>query len=307
MQGNVVGIVNDATGEQVAAYSYDAWGNITSITGIAASTIGQYNSMRYRGYYYDTETGMYYLQSRYYNPEMRRFINADDVQYITSCNDPLSKNIYIYCTNSSPNLIDETGYCYRNSNGKVYHDKWEYPETYNRKKAIDYAKKWYNSYNPYYYRYSNDCANFVSQCLRAGGIFMSDNWKSFRLQKTFLGDFKSLFKSCLEYNWDVSPAWRLVDKQYSYFKQNYTNKQAIEIRKKSDISNKIAGKNVRKGDLLYFVEKNNNKETVYHATIVSKVTDKIYFSGHTNSRYNEELSKAWPKKCVAVFILRIKL
>ena len=111
MQGDIVGIVNDATGEQVVAYSYDAWGNITSITGIAANTIGQYNSMRYRGYYYDTETGMYYLQSRYYNPEMRRFINADELMIIKdmSHTDLFGANAFAYCINEPVNNIDNNG------------------------------------------------------------------------------------------------------------------------------------------------------------------------------------------------------
>lgn len=111
LQGDIVGIINDATGEQVVSYTYDAWGNITSTTGTLASTIGQYNSMRYRGYYYDTETGMYYLQSRYYNPEMRRFINADDpelLQFLSS-NSVMGGNIFAYCINEPVNNIDNNG------------------------------------------------------------------------------------------------------------------------------------------------------------------------------------------------------
>ena len=111
LQGDIVGIINDATGEQVVSYTYDAWGNITSTTGTLASTIGQYNSMRYRGYYYDTETGMYYLQSRYYNPEMRRFINADDpelLQFLSSSS-VMGGNIFAYCINEPVNNIDNNG------------------------------------------------------------------------------------------------------------------------------------------------------------------------------------------------------
>lgn len=58
-------------------YTYDAWGNLLSTTGGMALTLGAYNPLRYRGYVYDTETGFYYLQSRYYDPELGRFLNAD--------------------------------------------------------------------------------------------------------------------------------------------------------------------------------------------------------------------------------------
>ena len=58
-------------------YTYDAWGNLLSTTGSLAETLGKLNPLRYRGYVYDHETGLYYLQSRYYDPEIGRFINAD--------------------------------------------------------------------------------------------------------------------------------------------------------------------------------------------------------------------------------------
>ena len=72
LQGDIVAIYN-TRGTSVATYKYDAWGNVISATGTMASV----NPFRYRGYYYDTETGFYYLQSRYYDPEIGRFINAD--------------------------------------------------------------------------------------------------------------------------------------------------------------------------------------------------------------------------------------
>ena len=61
----------DEDGNEVVHYTYDSWGNI-----------GQQNPFRYRGYFYDTETGMYYLKSRYYDPELRRFISADSVMSV---------------------------------------------------------------------------------------------------------------------------------------------------------------------------------------------------------------------------------
>lgn len=74
-QGDVIRII-DQSGTAVAEYSYDAWGNLL-VDEEDLSDIGHVNPIRYRGYYYDTETGFYYLQSRYYDPSIGRFINAD--------------------------------------------------------------------------------------------------------------------------------------------------------------------------------------------------------------------------------------
>ncbi|MBE6990664.1 MAG: RHS repeat-associated core domain-containing protein, partial [Ruminococcaceae bacterium] len=66
------------------SYTYDAWGNLLSVTGDMADGLGALNPLRYRGYVYDTETGLYYLGSRYYNPAWGRFINADTPAVLTS-------------------------------------------------------------------------------------------------------------------------------------------------------------------------------------------------------------------------------
>ena len=75
LQGDVVAILNNS-GVAVVQYTYDAWGRHLSISGTMASTLGQYNPFRYRGYIYDSETGLYYLQSRYYNPTMTVILSA---------------------------------------------------------------------------------------------------------------------------------------------------------------------------------------------------------------------------------------
>ena len=91
LQGDILSVVNAFSGETAASYVYDSWGKVVSATG----TLAEVNPIRYRGYYYDTETGLYYLQSRYYDPEMGRFINADEF-----INTNLSEiNIYLYCAN----------------------------------------------------------------------------------------------------------------------------------------------------------------------------------------------------------------
>ncbi len=77
------------------------------MTGTLASTVGQANPFRYRGYYYDTETGLYYLQTRYYDPEVGRFLNADG--YIGANGDIIGYNMYAYCSNNPANSIDSSG------------------------------------------------------------------------------------------------------------------------------------------------------------------------------------------------------
>ena len=65
VQGDIIGIL-DQSGSKVVDYVYDSWGKLISVSGSAKDTVGVYNALRYRGYYYDTETGLYYLNSRYY-------------------------------------------------------------------------------------------------------------------------------------------------------------------------------------------------------------------------------------------------
>lgn len=98
------GNLNGLTEAVYATYTYDAWGNILSQSGSMAST----NPLRYRGYYYDSETGFYYLQSRYYDPATRRFINAD-VYSSTDSSDAISCNMFAYCGNNPTSRSDETG------------------------------------------------------------------------------------------------------------------------------------------------------------------------------------------------------
>ena len=90
----------------VVGYTYDAWGRVLSTTGSLASTLGTYNPLRYRGYVYDHETGLYYLQSRYYNPTMGRFINADGQ---LDSGDVLGLNLFAYCNNNPVMYSDTTG------------------------------------------------------------------------------------------------------------------------------------------------------------------------------------------------------
>ena len=111
-RGDIVGIYNGA-GELKAHYEYDAWGNVISITDNNGNVItnpnhiGNLNPFRYRGYYQDTETGLYYLMSRYYDAVTHRFINADG--YFQSGGSILDANTFAYCGNNPVNLSDPNG------------------------------------------------------------------------------------------------------------------------------------------------------------------------------------------------------
>lgn len=109
-QQDIIGIYNSSY-EEIVKYKYDSWGNIISITDnnnqeiTDVTNIGLINPFRYRSYYYDTETNLYYLNSRYYNPEWGRFINAD----IMISKDKHSKNLFIYCDNNPITRVEVDG------------------------------------------------------------------------------------------------------------------------------------------------------------------------------------------------------
>ena len=99
-QGDVVRIF-DADGNFVSEYFYDAWGNIASISG--NQDIANTNPFRYRGYYYDNESGLYYLQSRYYDSYTGRFLSTDTIYGANG--DSISNNLFAYCSNNPTLLI----------------------------------------------------------------------------------------------------------------------------------------------------------------------------------------------------------
>ena len=105
LQGDVVKLIHYIPGfeyESVATYEYDAWGNVSS-----SGRLAEINPLRYRGYYYDNETGFYYLQSRYYDPVNRRFINADGL--ISSNWSFSGLNMFAYCENDPVGRSDPSG------------------------------------------------------------------------------------------------------------------------------------------------------------------------------------------------------
>lgn len=114
IQGDVTSII-EPSGETMISFSYDPWGNITyiadeSLDETAKAIITAICPVTYRGYNYDFTTGLYYLQSRYYNPEWGRFLNADDTSILlSSVGSPLGANMYAYCNNNPINKIDYNG------------------------------------------------------------------------------------------------------------------------------------------------------------------------------------------------------
>ncbi len=112
IQGDVTALV-DKDGNVVAKYAYDAWGKVLSVTDGSGKAItdqyhvGNRNPIRYRGYYYDIETGFYYLQSRYYDPETGRFLNADGI--LGANRDLLAYNMFAYCSNRPTSMVDYDG------------------------------------------------------------------------------------------------------------------------------------------------------------------------------------------------------
>ena len=112
-QGDIIGII-DGTGSIAAKYSYDAWGTPIAITDGAGndvsgnvSHIANINPFRYRGYFYDVETGLYYLQSRYYDPQVGRFINIDSAIGVNR--DMATYNLFVYCGNNAVVRYDAAG------------------------------------------------------------------------------------------------------------------------------------------------------------------------------------------------------
>ena len=106
LQGDVIRII-DTAGATICTYTYDAWGRLLNSS---TNQIFKANPIRYRGYYYDTETGLYYLGSRYYDPVVRRFINADAADFVLENPYGLTdKNMFAYCDNDPVDRADDGG------------------------------------------------------------------------------------------------------------------------------------------------------------------------------------------------------
>lgn len=262
LQGDICEIVN-ASGSVIANYTYDAWGKLLSVKdangdNISSSThIALLNPLRYRGYVYDEETGLYYLQSRYYDPTIGRFLNAD-VLFDTESGSPLSTNMFAYCENRIINYFDPLG------------EKLSIL-------AITYAQKWWNKRNPQYYSYGSDCANFVSQCLYAGrlskmyGYGRDSGWHSYKTNKS---DFWGRKKFDVSSSWSVSDNLRFWLVISMHYRQHYFSNMT-QIKK--------AMKSIRPGAVAFMSTNYNGKLT--HSVLIGRVTkNNVYYYAHTSSR-----------------------
>ena len=299
LQGDIVALLNGA-GNVVVSYVYDAWGAPIGKSGSMAETLGSVQPFRYRGYVFDEETGLYYLRSRYYNPRWGRFVNADTI---------VTNNLFLYCLNSPNVQIDSSG-CSSTSAlfSTVLCDNGGGASRYNRQKAVDYAREWYDDRNNEFYSYSDlsgDCTNFTSQCLYAGGIPMDSDWHSIRTEKNI---FKRIFqkpwnwfKNNGYYEWDISRAWQTVSAQYEYIKENYCGGKEIIITSPDEIEAAIANNLIQAGDLLYF----KAGTALHHSVIITQVTNNmIYYAGHTDSYFDKPLNEGMETDSVVILHLQ---
>lgn len=106
--GDILGIL-DSHGTELVKYEYNSWGKLLNLTDYSSNGLGRRNPFRFKGYYYDEELGMYYLNSRYYDPEVGRFISPDTTDILEVQDDLYDKNLYAYCDNNPVMRIDSSG------------------------------------------------------------------------------------------------------------------------------------------------------------------------------------------------------
>lgn len=104
---SILGII-DKNGNLVVQYAYNAWGKPESIIGTLATTVGEHNPFRYKGYHFDSDTGMYYCHTRYYVPDWCRWLNADNIAYVSFV-DLTQTNLFVYCGNNPIIYCDANG------------------------------------------------------------------------------------------------------------------------------------------------------------------------------------------------------
>ena len=268
----------DSLNRGITGYKYDEFGS-TKVVGNTEFN----NEVCYTGQVYDKETGDYYYNARYYNPEDGRFMTADT--YRGEFEEPQSLHLYAYCANNPINFTDPSGH------------------KYNRQKVRDYAATWYYRFNPLYKNFSfdsdggGDCANFASQCIRAGGKKTTKKWYHNR--------YKVRIGRKYVYKYAYSKRWINSTSLFNYFQSRSDTKKTIRLvgkktkNKTNEYLKKVSSKyKVQKGDLIYW--------TYGHAGIVSNISKKrILYTAHTSARFDYNLASVIGNKEV-VYIVRFK-
>lgn len=180
-------------------------------------------------------------------------------------------------------------------------------ESYDRDAAINYALEWYNKYNPDYPNFSSsgDCANFVSQCLKAGGFQMNEYWHCYPRNVKEVNPIYALIFNFIK--WSYTPAWSAAKDQYEHLKNSNIVTGETIISNPEDIAAAINDPEnpVKVGDVMYLQWED---EHPHHATIISKIEDDmIHFAAHTDPYYKKPLSAFFnEKKNGTAYILKIK-
>ena len=286
-------------GATVSSYAFDDFGrNIDPRTGKQKHGYTKDGNIiqpfAFTGYQEDEFSCLKFAQARFYDDKNGRFIGEDQIKGFIIY--PESQNRFEYCRQNPLIYVDNNGKSPTNT------------VVYDREAAIEYAEEWSSSYqgikawqeyllgnwirNPEYKSHTANCANFVSQCMYAGGVEENENWHS-----DYIDVQVSNFYGDTERYWDETPVWINADKQYNYFSDpdnGYINGEVIVIDSQSDIQ-RVANDSVnlvQPGDLLYFDFDNDGE--IDHATMVSSVTnDNLYFTGNTVRRFNQSLSESY--------------
>ena len=188
LQGDIVSITPlDSESNVEVNMEYDAWGKpiiqqASSMTeGLLMAIMMMVTNVGYRGYFYDLETELYYLRSRYYDPEIGRFINADDTAYLGYDASPLSMNLFAYCENNPVNYVDYWGYKANNSRPNVIKG-----QTYGVKYVASYTSRvmTVNNKKEYNYIFNLSLDNISAFAAFQGYIIKISNWQN-NLTKIF--------------------------------------------------------------------------------------------------------------------------
>ncbi|MDR2196682.1 MAG: amidase domain-containing protein [Coriobacteriales bacterium] len=176
------------------------------------------------------------------------------------------------------------------------------PLGYDRSAAVNYAQHWAYDTNEDYYDYGQDCANFVSQILHAGGVDMNEAWHSYKGAKRFDPRF---WNYKYAYDWDVTSTWRLAADQYEYFSNpanGYTREEPLSLTR-GTISFYASTGDIQPGDLLYFAGPEGTN--VHHAAAVSRVdASMIYYTAHTEPNFNRALVEKIGDETVLIIRIR---